>query len=86
MAEDNFFIFLSKLDNHDFKNFPKKIPTLFDPLGLLESFITTLKILMPEAWSSEFDWHDTIPDMIKKNMRNVVSRVVEAEPYPSRKI
>ena len=37
---------------------------LFDPLGLVSTFVIVAKMLLQELWSRGYDWDDVIVDEV----------------------
>lgn len=47
----------------------KMIGRLYDPIGFLNPFIVTAKILMQETWKTGIGWDDKLPDELLKKWR-----------------
>ena len=50
------------------RNYLKWIATLFDPLGMLSTFVIRAKVLMQEIWVCSLDWDDPLPEELLAKM------------------
>ncbi|MCG8430232.1 MAG: A17 family peptidase, partial [Candidatus Omnitrophica bacterium] len=49
------------------------VARLFDPLGFLNPFVTTVKILFQKLWKLHLDWDEQLPEELEREFRTWIS-------------
>ena len=57
------------------RNVLKKVATVFDPLGLVSSFIVQAKIMLQEFWNRGYEWDEEVEDEMANRIQNWFSQL-----------
>ena len=78
LTKEDVFTYISKPIEEGFKptkRILKKMAILFDPLGLLSSFVIRTKLFKQVMWITGTDWNDQLSDDLVRKVNSWFSKL-----------